>query len=645
MAINKITDEQLHKIRKKSAKALPDRPTREGYNAEQIKSHLADFVLDDVDSFKAEVDRIVDETNTELENTNKRFDGKVDNDEFENRVDEIYTEMGNVSMGDGSTFNYARKMYEESVNIFQMPDTSETTKNGVTYSIKDGIMTLNGTATSWTNFFRDDNLKIGEDGWFAKVFYDSAEIPSGFSVQFQKNDGSEFIQIDKNNYITGLSASLKRERVDIVADKGTVFNNLKVSLLIKNGRDSINKYYTYNQNRNITNNEAIFLKKENQDNLNELYIKNKIYKLSGITINVSNGIVTNNGTSTSSYWREIEFDEYLEVGEYAYNLFPNGTKPDNRDWELITISGISISLPSQENGFINITEKIVSMRIYMDVDYSFNNYVIKPMFVKKEYGIPKKFYIYNPSSHITNPQADLLKSEYEKSSNMFKDINITASKNLNTSGSLADSTASNTSDYIEVEENKIYSFSCVSDSLTRNIAFYNSNKEFISYVDYSIVPKTFTTPDNSKFIRISYYNNGKDMMLNEGSEPLPPQEWNGKIIREKDIKPVLLWNNSGTGLYSPNSNVSTLDFSNYEDFIFRYKVHAGANYVDEEIRFKKNQNGQNIDIIGSINRAILTRQITLGDNNSSLNIKEGYVGSNVDNNAIIPRALLGIPKI
>jgi len=63
MAINKITAEQLFKIKRKSAQALPNKPSAQGYTAEEIKNYLTNFVTDDEDSFKAELDRIVDEIN------------------------------------------------------------------------------------------------------------------------------------------------------------------------------------------------------------------------------------------------------------------------------------------------------------------------------------------------------------------------------------------------------------------------------------------------------------------------------------------------------------------------------------------------------------------------------------------------------
>lgn len=66
MAINKITDETINKLRKKSAKALPDKPSEKGYTADQLKSAFSGFVIDDQVSIVEEINKIVDSVNGEL---------------------------------------------------------------------------------------------------------------------------------------------------------------------------------------------------------------------------------------------------------------------------------------------------------------------------------------------------------------------------------------------------------------------------------------------------------------------------------------------------------------------------------------------------------------------------------------------------
>lgn len=66
MAINKITDEKINKLRKKSAKALPDKPSERGYTADQLKNAFSGFVVDDENSVIEEINKLIDSINAEF---------------------------------------------------------------------------------------------------------------------------------------------------------------------------------------------------------------------------------------------------------------------------------------------------------------------------------------------------------------------------------------------------------------------------------------------------------------------------------------------------------------------------------------------------------------------------------------------------
>lgn len=74
MAINKISDEMKANIKRKTAFALPNRPSERGMKAEDIKKAFYGPILDPSVSVLSEVDRIVDEANEVLE----RVEGRVD---------------------------------------------------------------------------------------------------------------------------------------------------------------------------------------------------------------------------------------------------------------------------------------------------------------------------------------------------------------------------------------------------------------------------------------------------------------------------------------------------------------------------------------------------------------------------------------
>ena len=53
----------------------------------------------------------------------------------------------------------------KSVNLLNIPDKEETTTNGITYSIKDGIITINGTTDGTYSIIHYQNIQnLLEDG-------------------------------------------------------------------------------------------------------------------------------------------------------------------------------------------------------------------------------------------------------------------------------------------------------------------------------------------------------------------------------------------------------------------------------------------------------------------------------------------------
>jgi hypothetical protein len=93
----------------------------------------------------------------------------------------------------------------------------------------------------------------------------------------------------------------------------------------------------------------------------------------------------------------------------------------------------------------------------------------------------------------------------------------------------------------------------------------------------------FNVPDTNVVV--------KNIMINEGTEPLPYQEWNGSIIHEKDIKPVLLWENASPNASLASQPISISSLLNYIKIGQRFKIGykrsivngAGIQYQEFEI--------------------------------------------------------------
>lgn len=66
MAVSKISENTRDKIIKKSVNPLPNSPSRVGYSASDIKGAMFKFVTDEENSVISEINRVVDEVNTEI---------------------------------------------------------------------------------------------------------------------------------------------------------------------------------------------------------------------------------------------------------------------------------------------------------------------------------------------------------------------------------------------------------------------------------------------------------------------------------------------------------------------------------------------------------------------------------------------------
>lgn len=71
---NKTSEETKRRIKRKTVYAMPDRPSEKGIKAEAVKRAFWSPLLDDEDSLLAEMDRVVDEVNNDLNDMEEKVD-------------------------------------------------------------------------------------------------------------------------------------------------------------------------------------------------------------------------------------------------------------------------------------------------------------------------------------------------------------------------------------------------------------------------------------------------------------------------------------------------------------------------------------------------------------------------------------------
>ncbi len=183
---------------------------------------------------------------------------------------------------------------------------------------------------------------------------------------------------------------------------------------------------------------------------------------------------------------------------------------------------------------------------------------------------------FNQREHITNAQAELLKSEEEKSANLFNvDEMITPYVIDASDGSFNyDATTAYipyaSPRYIEVDGNSItWTFPSNYNVTNYPTAFYrvgcyNSSKTFISRLSGRVESQTITLnlPSGTKYIRLGANIPNKTtykLMLAEGSQAQPYHDWCGEILHEVD-RPKL-YRHTVVITSTSNSNAAKLKLS------------------------------------------------------------------------------------
>lgn len=115
--------------------------------------------------------------------------------------------------------------------LLNIANTEETTKGGITYSIKNGILKLNGTATASFNIQLSKNIKRKK----GKYTHSSSYIQSGLYISF---DNLEYTMISStvgNKKTFEITEDTTYKTYFIWIDKGTVLSNVEIKLQLEVG--------------------------------------------------------------------------------------------------------------------------------------------------------------------------------------------------------------------------------------------------------------------------------------------------------------------------------------------------------------------------------------------------------------------------
>lgn len=380
--------------------------------------------------------------------------------------------------------------------------------------------------------------------------------------------------------------------------------------------------------------DATFSQKLYEESKN-LYNKNSIIK--GRSLSGANG----NDVENANYF----ISSYINI-EGLSNLTISGRNQETDGIICLYDANYNFINPiyGVKNGTINLPNNAKYLRFEDKITYVNNN-------IQLEKGTEATDYQpYNAKLHITNVQADLLKSEFEKSKNKFDISRLEFNPNyanatINSNGTITVNQRGNTTSkklgtFADLVVGETYIFTLKTTNTDKRI--YLQQSEFTWY---SGEPRTITETDLNSVVMFYGVNNethtiSEIMISKHGGEY---QEYNGEIIHKKDITPVLLWENA-----TPNSSMeagTTVNLTkNIDDFSFiriMFKqVNNQPHYQIGDYKFNENTWNYSLEIFTATYRRNVIRPT-----NNTLYFEGGYSGSTPNNNYIIPIKIYGIKEV
>lgn len=353
----------------------------------------------------------------------------------------------------------------------------------------------------------------------------------------------------------------------------------------------VNHYARYNERFILEHNKSEAERSANLLNIDD--VKSKT--INGITYSIKDGVITLNGTATDNVLIKA-FCDIKANQSYYLKIFDSPIKLRCYYSNDVNTPFGTLVMHAKEKLFTPTTDvKCLNIWIWKDDTINSN---IKPMLVEGSTS-PITYQPYNKNKHITNNEAEFLKTESDRSANLF-DINTV------TIGNGYDYTAT-ASDWVKaidipVEPNTTYTASSIIGKYAFNhgdiVSDYNKNTITTSS-DITTLSLFMYVGDYSGTARAWFSN----YMLNKGPVALPYQPYEGKVIHEKDLK------NASTNLGYYDTITENADgtytitkqtgYIKGTDFLYWGINGAGNRYVTFD-HIKVNRNIENV--IGNCSR-------------------------------------------
>lgn len=146
-------------------------------------------------------------------------------------LDNIKIEKGSVATPYSSYGMGSAEVDVVNKDLLNIANTEETTKGGITYSIKNGILKLNGTATASFDIQLSKNIKRKK----GKYTHSSSYIQSGLYISFDNLGYTMLSSTVGNKKTFEITEDTTYKTYFIWIDKGTVLSNVEIKLQLEVG--------------------------------------------------------------------------------------------------------------------------------------------------------------------------------------------------------------------------------------------------------------------------------------------------------------------------------------------------------------------------------------------------------------------------
>lgn len=405
------------------------------------------------------------------------------------------------------------------VNQIGLQDMSSITASGLTFSISNGVLTVNGTASAKVDFQQVLYNMTQNTSKTLYLFLDSGTFTAG-AIGVHLNEGNtqvSFVQVlyDATSLKTTKTLDLTNiNQVWLYAISGSVFSNAKFRVMLSDS--SSDSYEPY----------VGGVASPNPD------YPQKVKVVTGHnTVTVTGKNIFGDGEQGG-----------ILPGDGSYSTNANNWR--TKDYYVIdTAKTYTYSLTNKDTNYILRVVYYDKNKKFMQVDANSNtSYTFTPIansaFIK--------LVMYLPGVVMTQAVIDEIKPQFEVGStettfephqeqsyalylggNVFDLSDVEENKSITASGGyVGNSSVCNLSGYTPVvsglEYRLTYDYTSLLNTSNRSMCYYDKDKVFIRGNGYVPTSKnqTFTMPDNARYVRFSYDKNCTDISFSTDATPI-----------------------------------------------------------------------------------------------------------------------------